>query len=80
MFKLNTFIAIFLNILRCCLNNIFYSKLNIKNIIKFITNFFFIVATNAIDSLNTRNLFNLFCAFDIYIFIVFNFVLYLIIK
>jgi len=80
LFKFNSFVTIFFSILRCYLNNIFYSKLNIKNIIKFIINFFFVVATNIIDFFNIRNFLNLFYVFDIYIFIVFNFVLYLTIK
>jgi len=70
----------FSSVLRYYLNNIFYSKLNIKNIIKFIVNFFFVVATNAINSFNTKSLLNLLCTFDIYIFITFSFVLYLTIK
>lgn len=78
--KLSTFIAIFLSVLRCYLNNIFYNRLNIKNIIRFTTNLFFVVATNIIDFFNTRSLLNLLCAFDIYIFIVLSFVLHLTIK
>jgi len=80
IFKLNTFVTIFSNILRCYLNNIFYNKLDIKNIIKFIVNFFFIATTDTFDSLNTKNFLNLIYIFDIYIFIAFSFVLYLIIK
>jgi len=78
--KLSIFIIIFFSILRCYLNNIFYNKLNIKNIIKFIISFSFVVVTNAIDSLNTKSLLNFLCTFDIYIFIALNFVLYLIIR
>jgi len=80
LLKFNSFVAIFSSILRCYLNNIFYSKLNVKNIIIFIVNLFFVVATNAIDFFNTRNFLNLLCVFDIYIFIIFSFVLYLTIR
>ena len=80
LLEFNSFIAIFFSILCYYLDNIFYNKLNIKNIIKFIINFFFIVAINTIDFFNTRSFLDLFCTFDIYIFITFSFVLYLIIK
>jgi len=78
--KFNIFVIIFFSILRYYLNNIFYNRLNIKNIIRFIINLFFVVVTNVVDSFNTRNFLNLFCIFDIYIFIALSFVLYLIIK
>jgi len=80
LFKFNSFVIIFSNVLRCYLNNIFYNKLNVKNIIKFIVNFFFVVAINATNSLNARSLLNLLCTFDIYIFIIFSLVSHLIIK
>jgi len=80
LFKFNSFVAIFSSVLYCYLDNIFYSKLNIKNIIKFIVDLFFVIITNTINSFNTRNFLNLFCVFNIYIFIAFNFVLYLTIK
>jgi len=80
MLKINIFVVMFSNVLRCYLDNIFYNKLNIKNIIKFIINFFFIAITNAFDSSNARSLLNLICIFDIYIFIVLNFVSHLTIK
>jgi len=69
LFKFNSFVAIFSSILYCYLNNIFYSKLNIKNIIRFIVNLFFVVATNIVDSSNARSFLDLLCTFDIYIFI-----------
>jgi len=78
--ELNTLVAIFSSILRCYLNNIFYSRLDIKNIIKFTANFFFAATTDASDFSDTRNFLNLICIFDIYIFITFSFVLYLTIK
>jgi len=78
--KFNNFAAIFFSVSRYYLNNIFYNKLNIKNIIKFIVDFFFVVAINTIDFSNTKSFLNLFCAFDIYIFIAFSFVLYLTIR
>ncbi len=80
LLEFNSFVAIFSSVLRCYLNDIFYSRLNIKNIIKFIINFFFAIAIDAIDFFNTRNFLNLFCVFDIYIFIAFSFILYLTIK
>ncbi len=80
LLKFNSFVIIFFNILCYYLNNIFYNKLNIKNIIKFIVNFFFIVAINIINSFNIKCFLNLFCIFNIYIFIAFSFVLYFIIK
>jgi len=78
--KFNNFVVIFSNILYCYLDNIFYNKLNIKNIIKFIVDFFFIVAINVINFFNAKSFLNLLCTFNIYIFIIFSFVLYLIIK
>jgi len=78
--KFNIFVIIFFSILRCYLNNIFYNKLNIKNIIEFIINLFFVVATNVVDSFNIRNFPIFFCIFDIYIFIALSFVLYLTIR
>jgi len=78
--KLSTFVTIFLNILRCYLNNIFYSRLDIKNIIRFTIDFFFVIVINAINSFNARSLLNFLCTFDIYIFIALSFVLYLTIK
>jgi len=80
IFELNIFVIIFSSILCCYLNNIFYSKLDIKNIIKFTINFFFVATTNVFDFSNTKNFLNLICVFDIYIFITFSFVLYLTIK
>jgi len=61
LLKFNSFVAIFFNILCYYLNNIFYSKLNIKNIIKFIVDFFFIIATNTINFFNIKSFLNLFC-------------------
>jgi len=78
--ELNIFVAIFSSISRCYLNNIFYSRLDIKNIIKFTVDFFFAATTDASDFSDTRNFLNLICIFDIYIFIVFSFVLYLTIR
>jgi len=78
--ELNAFVAIFSDVLRCYLNDIFYNRLNIKNIIKFIVDLFFIATTNTIDSSNARSLLNFICAFDIYIFIALRFVLYLTIR
>jgi len=53
--------------------NIFYNKLNIKNIIRFIVNFFVIVVFEKIDTFNAKNFNNLICNFDIYIYIVISF-------
>jgi len=78
--EFNSLAAIFSSVSRRYLNDIFYNRLNVKNIIKFIVNFFFVVATNAIDFFDTRSFLNLFCVFNIYIFIVLSFVLYLTIK
>jgi len=80
VFKLNTFVAIFLSISRCYLNNIFYNRLNVKNIIRFIANLFFVVATNIVDSFDARSLLDFLYIFDIYIFITLSFMLHLIIK
>jgi len=80
LLKFNSFVVIFFSILCYYLNNIFYNKLNIKNIIKFIVDFFFVVAINAIDFFNAKSLLNLLCIFNIYIFIAFSFVLYLTIR
>jgi len=80
LLKFNSFVAIFFNVLRCYLSDIFYNKLNIKNIIKFIANFFFVIVTNAINSFDAKSLLNLFYIFNIYIFIILSFVSHLIIK
>ncbi len=80
VFELNIFAAIFSSILRCYLNNIFYNRLDIKNIIKFTVDFFFVAITDAFDSSDTKKFLNLICVFNIYIFIAFSFVLYLTIK
>ncbi len=80
LLKFNSFIAIFSSVLYRYLDDIFYNKLNIKNIIKFIVDFFFVVATNAINFFDAKNLLDLFRIFDIYIFIAFSFVSHLIIK
>ncbi len=58
--KFNSFVTIFSNILYCYLNNIFYSKLNIKNIIKIFVNFFFIIVINIINSFYIKSFLNLF--------------------
>jgi len=78
--ELNILVVIFSSILHCYLNNIFYNKLNVKNIIRFIVDLFFVATTNAIDFSNARNLLNLLYIFDIYVFIALSFVLYLTIK
>jgi len=80
LLEFNSFVAMFSNVSRRYLNDIFYSRLDIKNIIKFIVDLFFVVATNVIDSFNARSLLDLLCVFDIYIFIAFSFVLHLTIK
>jgi len=80
LLKFNIFVIIFSSILRCYLINIFYNKLDIKNIIKFTINFFSIAIINIFNFFNIKNLLNLICIFDIYIFIIFSFVLYLTIK
>ncbi len=80
VFELNTFVAIFFSILYCYLNNIFYNRLDIKNIIKFTIYLFFIIVANIINSFNARSFSNFLYTFNIYIFIAFNFILYLTIK
>jgi S-methylmethionine-dependent homocysteine/selenocysteine methylase len=80
IFKLNALVAIFSNVSRRYLNNIFYNRLNIKNIIKFTIDLFFVATIDTINSSNARNSLNLIRAFDIYIFIAFSFVLYLTIR
>jgi len=67
-------IIIFFNISCCYLKNIFYNKLNIKNIIKFIINFFVIIVFEKINVLNAKSFNILICNFDIYIYIVINFI------
>ena len=73
-------VAIFSNISYCYLKNIFYNKLNIKNIIKFIVDFSFIIVLKKIDIFDAKSINNLICSFDIYIYIVFNFILQTSIK
>lgn len=63
-------IAIFSNIFRRYLKNIYYKQLNIKNIIKFIIDLFSIIALKKIDIFETKNINNLVRNFDIYIYIV----------
>jgi len=63
----------FSNIFCCYLKDIFYSKLDIKNIIKFIVDFFAIIAFEKIDASNAKSLNNLICNFDMYVYIVISF-------
>jgi len=60
--------------------DIFYNKLNIKNIIKFIVNFFVIIAFEKIDAFNAKSLNNLICNFNIYVYIVISFTFQISIK
>ena len=66
---------IFSNIFCRYLKNVFYNKLDIKNIIRFIVDFSFIVVLEKIDTFDAKNINNLICNFDIYIYIVFSFTL-----
>jgi len=62
------------------LKNIFYNKLNIKNIIRFIVNFFVIIAFEKINASNAKNLNILIRNFDIYIYIIISFISQILIK
>jgi len=80
MFKFNALVAIFSSVSRRYLNDIFYNKLDIKNVIRFTIDFFLNATTNAINSFDARSLLNLLRIFDIYIFIALSFVSYLTIR
>jgi len=66
-------VIIFSSISRRYLEDIFYNKLNVKNIIKFIIDFFVIIAFEKIDTFNAKSLNNLICNFNMYVFIVISF-------
>jgi hypothetical protein len=80
VFKLSTLVAMFPSVLRRYLDDIFYNRMDVKNIIRFTTNFSFVVATNAIDPPDARSLLDLLRAFDIYVFIALSFVSHLTIR
>jgi len=70
----------FSNIFCCYLENIFYNKLDIKNIIRFIVNFFVIIVFEKIDTFNAKSFNNLIRNFDIYVYIVISFTFQILIK
>jgi len=69
----NVVVIIFSSVFCCYFKNIFYNRLDVKNIIKFIVDFFAIVAFEKIDISNAKSLNNLVCNFDIYIYIIISF-------
>jgi len=78
--ELNTFAVIFSSVSRRYLDNIFYSRLDIKNIIRFTADLFFVATTDVSDFSDTKSFLDLVRVFDIYIFIAFSFVLYLTVR
>jgi len=80
LFNFNIIVIIFFSIFCCYLKDIFYNKLDIKNIIKFIVDFFVIIAFEKIDTFNAKSFNNLICSFDIYIYIVISFTSQILIK
>jgi len=73
LFSFDIVAIIFFSIFYCYFEDIFYSKLDIKNIIRFIINFFVIVVFEKIDTSNAKSLNNLIRNFDIYVYIVISF-------
>jgi len=76
----NIVVIIFFSIFCRYFEDIFYNKLDIKNILKFIVNFFVIIAFEKIDAFNAKSFNNLICNFNIYIYIVISFISQISIK
>jgi len=64
----------FSNISRYYLDNILQSKLDVKNIARFTIDYFSMVAAKLRDALVLKNIIDLIRSFDIYFYIVINFV------
>jgi len=73
LFNFDIVVIMFFSIFCRYFENIFYNKLDIKNIIKFIVNFFVIIAFEKIDISNAKSFNNLIYNFDIYIYIIISF-------
>jgi len=76
----NIVVIIFSSIFCRYFKDIFYNRLDIKNIIKFIVNFFAIIAFKKINTFSAKSFNNLICNFDIYIYIVISFTSQILIK
>jgi len=76
----STIVVMFPSVLRRYLNNIFYDKLDVKNITRFIVDLSFVVAFDKIDAPNAKSLIDLIRAFDIYAYIALSFVRHMTIK
>jgi len=70
----------FSSVSRRYLNDIFYDRLDVKNITRFIIDLFFVVASNKIDASNAKSLINLVRVFDIYVYIALSFVKHITMK
>jgi len=80
LLNFSTIVVMFFSVLRRYLNDIFYDKLDVKNITRFIVDLSFVVAFNKIDASNAKSLINLIRAFDIYVYIALSFVRHMTIK
>ncbi len=67
-------VVMFSNISRRYLENIFHNKLDIKNIDKFIIDFFSTIVFEKINAFNARNIIDLVRNFDMYIYVVVSFI------
>lgn len=67
-------VVMFSNISRRYLENIFHNKLDIKNINKFIIDFFSTIVFEKINAFNARNIIDLVRNFDMYIYVVVSFI------
>jgi len=76
----STIVVMFSSVLRRYLNDIFYGKLNVKNITRFIVDLSFVVAFDKVDALDEKSFINLVCAFDIYVYIALSFVRHMTMK
>jgi len=80
LFNFSTIVVMFSSVSHRYLNDIFYNKLDVKNITKFIVDLFFVVAFNKIDASNAESLIDLIRVFDIYVYIALSFVKHITMK
>jgi len=80
LLNFSTIVVMFSSVSRRYLDDIFYDRLDIKNITRFIVDLFFVVASNKVDASNAKSLIDLIRAFDIYVYIAFSFVRHMMMK
>jgi len=73
-------VVMFSSVSRRYLNDIFYDKLDVKNITRFIIDLSFVVAFNKVDAFDAKSLINLIRVFDIYAYIALSFVRHITMK